>query len=125
MRIVNRQEFLALPPNTLYSKFRPIIFDDLEIKGETTQSGNDFWSQPIAGSVYVPDGKDFNDVVFELMDSGVPVVMDFDSEYRDGILDENQQLFAVYDEYDVRALIVRLQKCLSDHDDTFWETVYE
>jgi hypothetical protein len=42
MRIVNRKTFLEYAPGTLYSKYQPCVFEDLQIKHESC-NGNDWF----------------------------------------------------------------------------------
>lgn len=109
MIIVNRQKFLKLPTNTLYSKYEPCVMRPLEIKGETTSTG-DFITQEINDAI---DCNDTCDMVIKLASAehGKHVGFDFDCEGRDGCYDEDQ-LFAVWNKKDVAMLIDRLKMCL-------------
>ena len=40
MKIINRKQFLALPKDTLFSKFQPNVFGVLSIKGDTLYNGD-------------------------------------------------------------------------------------
>ena len=55
MRIVDRETFLALPAGTVFCKFEPDIFGNLEIKGDSTTNAQgalaDFWAQDLAGAI--------------------------------------------------------------------------
>lgn len=111
MKIVNRAQFLALPPNTLFSKYSPFVFGELEIKGETWGHCNDFLSQQVAGAIACTGSQDFADMLEDAQELGVSLAMDFDCQGRDGCFDEDQ-LFAVWEAADVAALIERLTACL-------------
>jgi len=108
MRILNRTQFLALPENTLFCKYKPCLFGDLTIKGETW--GNDFQTQEIADAIESM-GSDFHDKLFEAEDKGTSLRMDFHCMGRDGCFDA-EQLFAIYERIDIEALISRLRECL-------------
>jgi hypothetical protein len=44
VRLLNRTDFLKLPAGVWYAKGKPWYFQSLQIKFETTSSGNDWWS---------------------------------------------------------------------------------
>lgn len=111
MKIVDRQTFLALPANTLYSKYEPCIFSDIQIKGNTCTSGNDFYYQDIASAIENESSEDFWDTLKLALENKVSLTMDFEYEGRDCLYDA-KQLFAVWEKQDVVKLINRLQECL-------------
>ena len=89
-------------------KYEPCVFEDLQAKGETWE--HDFLSQNIT---YWPDctGEgDFSDKLFMSQEVGESVLMDFDSTGRDGCFDKDQ-LFAVYENLDIKMLIDKLNRC--------------
>lgn len=108
MKIVNREEFLEYPEGTLFSKYEPCIFGDLCIKGDSLT--NDFWYQEINSSIKCNDSGEFSDILLSAQETKESIEMDLDIEGRDGLYDENQ-LFAVWEEKDVKALIDRLMLC--------------
>jgi hypothetical protein len=108
MKILNRKQFLALPGQVLFSKYEPYVFGDIAIKGETL--GNDFYYQSIADSLEAI-GVEFSETLFLAKETGDSIAMDFDCLGRDGCFDEDQ-LFAVWEEKDVRQLIDRLKQLL-------------
>lgn len=114
MRIVDRETFLAMPPGTVFSKFKPDIFGNIEIKGDSTTNAQgeliDFWSQDVAGAVEAASSGEFMHACDRAV-AGECIPLDFDSQYRDGLY-EAEQLFAVWDPNDVQALIQRLQLAL-------------
>ncbi len=109
MKIVNRAEFLKLPENTLFSKYRVCCFGELEIKGKSYP--NDFMSQEINSAIRCDNSDEFLRQLEQARAEGVSLSMDFDVEGRDGLF-ENDQLFAVWEDEDVEELIARLLKCL-------------
>jgi hypothetical protein len=109
MKIVDRITFLALPENTLYSKYEPCVFGPLEIKGETW--GNDFLTQQIADSVDAAGTDELIDILFDAQEKGTSFDLDLEICGRDGLF-EDDQLFAVWEHNDVVKLIERLQKIL-------------
>lgn len=108
MRIVNKQEFLKLPENTIFSKYSPCQFGDLCIKGESVGT-IDFYYQPISNSVKCNDMGEFVDACDKAEKESVE--MDFDCLTRDGMFDA-EQLFAVWEKQDLYAFVQKLEKCL-------------
>lgn len=106
MKIVDRKTFLELPADTLYSKYEPCWFGDIEIKGETTGL-NDFVTQSIADAVRCNDSGEFSDILLAAQKTGESFSLDFDCAGRDGFYDDDQ-LFAIWEREDVIALIERL-----------------
>ena len=98
MRIVNRETFLAMPPNTVFQKYEPYCRGVLNIKMDTIPESGDFFE------------TDLNDVN-DIRKDGSFTAADFDAESRDACFDDKQQ-FIVWDEDDVAGLIERLMKCL-------------
>lgn len=116
MKIVTRTSFLAMPPGTVFCKFKPMILDDLLIKGDTTESGQDFFYQEIHTSwpVGIGDTGEWIDVMTRAAETGDDLpAPDLDCESRDGLFNEDQ-LFIVYSAADVEAIICRLQKAMTD-----------
>lgn len=111
MRIVKLEQFLALPNETLFCKYVPCMFGELEIKVENCGE-IDFVTQEIAGAIAFNDSGDFVDKLDDALENGTSLAMDFDFAGRDGMY-EKGQLFAVYERSDVEALIARLQRCLT------------
>lgn len=111
MRIVSRDDFLKLPAGTLFSKFEPLIFEDLAIKGDTSDGANDFMYQPIASAVDFEDTSDLLDKTERATKESV--AMDLDCQSRDGCFDESQ-MFLVWERADVEQLIARLNTALED-----------
>lgn len=115
MKIVNRAEFLTLPPNTLFSKYSPCYLEQLEIKMDSLFFGEgkgDFWSIQI-GSPWPKNANDTGEFmeIFDKAEAGTPLSPDLEQESRDG-LHEEDQLFAVWEKEDVAELIERLKLCL-------------
>lgn len=111
MKIVNRETFLKMPPETLFSKYQPCVFEDLCIKGDSLRE--DFCYQSITDAI-VCDGSDsFTDNLSRAEITGESLQMDFECQGRDGCFD-SEQLFAVWEEADVKALISRLQRTVED-----------
>jgi hypothetical protein len=108
MKIIDRQTFLAMPPNTIFAKYKPCCFDDIQIKGDTWN--NDFWFQDFL-SIEDEGEDDFFNILENARETGSSFKLDLQSESRDGLFD-NKQLFAVFEKNDVESLINRLKECL-------------
>jgi len=107
MKIVDRKTFLALPDETLFSKYEPCVFGDLTIKGETV-GANDFLTQQICDAVRCRDSGEFANILYVAQETGRSFEMDFNCMGRDGIF-EDEQLFAIWDHADIIDLIKRLK----------------
>lgn len=116
MRIVKLAEFLTLPAGTVFAKFEPCDFEELLIKGETSLT-YDFCYQQIASAIKSHNSGEWADLLFESLETGKSIPMDFNFQKRDGCF-ESTQLFAVFERADVEALIVRLQATLDYCDCT-------
>ena len=114
MRIVTLDEFLKLPPNTVFQKYEPCWFDELEIKMDSAPQTRDFYAQSVTGQIDCGSCADMFEQLDRAQASGESVDMHFHTECRDGLFNENQ-LFAVWERDDVEALIARLQETLSDN----------
>lgn len=110
MKIVNLPQFLALPPDTLFSKFAPCYMEELLIKGDSLHECDDFCFQSIADAIESNSSRDWSDKIFDAKNNGTSLRMDFDCQGRDGCF-EKDQLFAVWEKEDVMALINRLKRC--------------
>lgn len=116
MRIINREEFLALPANTVYTKYVPCVFGELAIKGDSIKHDNgvaaDFFTQEITNAVDTKSSDEMHKILLCATDFGESFDMEFKSEGRDGTFDI-EQLFAVWEKKDIEALINRLNLTLT------------
>lgn len=115
MRIVKRTEFLQMPAGTVYTTFKPCIFGDLMIKGETLHLDNngDFCEQQIVGAIACSGSEEWVDMLFRSSETGESLAMDFDCQGRNGLYDSMDSLYSVWERADVEALIKRLQEAVS------------
>ena len=112
MKIVNRKEFLLLPPETVFSYYEPCIFSGLYVKVcQPGQYKNDFLTDNLIGEIYCDGSHEMIDLLEESRETGKSLKLDFDCTDRDGMFND-EQLFAIYEKEDVSSLIVRLMKCL-------------
>ena len=110
MRIIDRATFLKMPPNTVFTKYKPHIFDELMIKGESWT--NDFWTQDFLQLDY-DDSLEIFDILDAARKEGKSFNLDLNCECRDGLFDDDQ-LFAVFEKQDVEMLIERLKRCVGE-----------
>ena len=110
MKIVNLEQFRALPEGTVFMKYEPCIFDELCVKGETWEY--DWLYENITTQIECTGSGDFSDKLDAALETGCSVAMDFNSWGRDGCFD-NDQLFAIYEKQDVTGLIEKLNHCLA------------
>lgn len=110
MKIMNLTEFRKLPPNTLFAKYTPCVFDEFCFKGETWEY--DFLvSHTIPGAIKCRSSDEYSRLLNEAEISGKSLEMDFETEGRDGCFEEHQ-LFAVWEKKDIEQFIERLKRCL-------------
>ncbi len=107
MKIVNLETFLSLPSGTIYSKYEPCCFDGLMMKGDSLMKTNDFIYQNLIGNIKAPSSEDFC-CNCDKMEQGESVELDFDFMGRDGLFEEDQ-LFAIYENNDIKKLIKALK----------------
>jgi len=110
MKIINREQFLKMPPGTVYSKYTPCIFGPLAIKGETVSEAD--WNvQPISDAIEFNNDTEFYEILTDAQANGRSIRLDLECETRDGLFDHTD-LFAVWEAGDVSLLIERMQKAL-------------
>ncbi|RYG28244.1 MAG: hypothetical protein EON93_18955 [Burkholderiales bacterium] len=115
MRIVDCDTFLTMPVGTLYAKAATppeYGFGPLEIKGETLID-LDFYSQRLVGDFVGNRGSSDRMTTIDALHVGETCAVDFDMEERDSLCEVGQR-YAVFEVSDVEALIVRLQRALTD-----------
>jgi len=108
MKIVNRDTFLSMPPNTVYANYKPCFFGEICIKGETLN--NDFSFQSLL-NIKSESSEEFISILEDARANGNSFQLDLDCEGRDGLFDKDQ-LFAIFEKQDVIMLIDRLSECL-------------
>lgn len=110
MKIVTRKGLMELRKGTVFSLYRPCVFDCLSIKDSPPGWGDDFLVCDLVGAVEHHDSDDLIEKL-DKMERGESFPADFESCGRDGCFD-NDQLYAVYERADVEKLIKRLQETL-------------
>lgn len=110
MKIVNLEQFRAMPPGTLFAKYTPMVFDALMIKGETWAF--DFLYQDLI-CIESSGSAELFDKLEEAQRTGGSLKLDLDCQSRDGLF-EKDQLFAVWEKPDLEQLIARLTIALNE-----------
>jgi hypothetical protein len=114
MRIVNKQEFYAMPAGTLFSWYEPCVFEGLMIKGDTIYGDNvapiDFWFQDLIGNVGPTATPEMFVALDDAQKNGVDLELEFGCEQRDALYDENA-MYAVYTRRDVEKLSAVIKDC--------------
>lgn len=104
MKILNRKEFLKTPANTLFSYYEPCVFRGLNIKTtDKTHYENDFVYFGLIGEFNIFDTSEFFKVC-EKMENGESVPLSLEETQREGLFDD-EQLFLVYEEDDIKKII--------------------
>lgn len=105
MRIVNREEFLKLPIETVYCKYSTLgNFEEVQIKSATYTTD---WRYQNLFDVDAPDSNVRTELLLDAEEKGTPLKLHFESTYRDGFFDQDQ-LFAIFDKDEIREMIGRL-----------------
>ena len=111
MKIVNRNEFLALPNGVLFRKFEPCVFQDIQIKKNSYD--NDFVCVSLDWvKVDNPEQNDYN-TLQNAMNNGESFEFDYEMTYRDGLYDD--EWFAIYEKDDIQELSEVLQYLLNNY----------
>ncbi len=110
MRIVNLEEFRKLPAGILFCKYSPCVFGSLQLKGDTLPI--DFTCCNLIASVYFE--KSSNEM-FDTLDraekTGESFMLEVDCFGRDGLFEEDE-LFGIYEPFDIRQLLNVLEESL-------------
>ena len=117
MKIVDLNQFLSMPPGTLYAKYSPCVVEGMAIKGETIWETKDFYTTDLSMPIDCINCSDFEDKLFdsELNGTSIKIGIAREDESRDGCYDRDQ-LFMVWERYDVYALIGRLVQAVGDSE---------
>lgn len=112
MKIIKRAEFLKLPENTIFSQYRPCVFEDIGIKGPNC-GDNDFFLT----SIYPPwpessGSEEMMNILDDAVEKQTTFFLDFDSGGRDGCFADDDTLYAIWEKEDIQRLIKRLNECL-------------
>jgi hypothetical protein len=109
MKIVNRTQFLAMPPGVIFSTGEKWAFFEWRMKGETSGT-NDFFYTSLDWSAFDYGSTDeFLDKLDECLDKGSSLPLMFDGIERDGMYDD-KALFAVMEYKDILAFVATMFK---------------
>lgn len=108
MRVMNRADFLKMPPGTIYAKGIPWVFRNLSIKAETL--GID-WVCLDPCWVSAHDSGDAVDRLEEMMSAGASYPGE-DAFGRDGCFDA-EAVFLVFERADLEALQEHISAALA------------
>lgn len=110
MKIINLQEFMKMPPGTVFCKYTPCVFGDICIKGDYF-ADNDFVYASLTGEIDCTGSSDMVDKLFKYEKTGESFNLDLDAYTRDGLYKEDQ-LFAIYEKRDIAQLVKKLRELL-------------
>lgn len=111
MRIVDLPTLLTMPQGTLYQKWKPCYFEEMSIFDNSL--GNDFVSCEFGSCpIETHSSEDFGDKCDDMAENGASYPVGFEGYARDGCF-VSDQLFAVWEPDDVRALIAKLEEGLA------------
>ena len=112
MKIINREKFLKMPYGTVYAKYKPFVFEELCIKEESLE--DDWFYSDIVDAIDLYQEEGFEEILLRAEKTGNTIHMDFHTLCRDGCFDPDQ-LFAVFEIQDVKALIYKLSvDCINE-----------
>lgn len=107
MKIINKEEFIQLPEGTLFTEWKPCIFGEICIKGETisTESG-DFFYQPL---IQIDAGGSDEEAALQIesAQTGKSFKLTLQCEHRDGHYDWGA-MYAIWEEKDFEDLAMKL-----------------
>lgn len=109
MKIIDKNTLRDMPAGTLYSRYEPCCFHDLEIF-EGPFAENDFIYSFLSAPDINGSGGDSSDFMKE-MENGESHEVELNSTGRDGRYDDDE-LFAIWEKSDVQALIAKLNDSL-------------
>ena len=115
MRIVNKQEFLAMPYGTLFSHYQPVLIEGLMVKHRNFYIENkpkDFLMENLIGNVECIGYEDYGATVIDSHEKGGSFKLDFNCTNRHGSFDDDA-LYAVYEKEDIEEFIKKLEYCKS------------
>lgn len=107
MKIVTLEEFYALPQGIIFSKYEPINFSGLMVKGSTIYADGatkkdpfDFNYHELVGNVKAKSTEELDSILTFAEAEKTDFKLDFNTASRDGLFEKDQK-FAIYSKYDV------------------------
>lgn len=118
MKIVDYNTFTNMPKGTIYSEYKPCIFEGIHIKHDVISHENDgfindWFYQELVNNPDWDCAEEYNiQSVCEFMEDGNSANPDFDTMQRDGMFDYDRK-FLVYEKQDIELLIEKLKILLN------------
>ena len=109
MKIINLTEFRAMPEGTVFCKYQPCCFGELEIKGETWE--HDFICASLTGVIESEGSDDMMNKLDQYEKSKESFKLDLEYYGRDGLYEDNQ-LYAIYEKSDIQQLVNKLTELI-------------
>ena len=117
MKILTYDQFMQTPKETVFSYYEPTVFRGLFIKTSDKYSfKSDILFDDMICCVDSDESGEFFDKCLAMEKGGSSEPLNFEITEREG-LHNKEQLYAVYEEQDVKDLIKRLQKTLEVEDE--------
>lgn len=101
-----------MPEGTVFAKYRPQMFDELCIKGESIHGANDFCFHPL-WDIECGNSTEHYEQLVAAETQGGDIPIDLRCEQRDGFF-EADQLFAVFSKDEVRLMAESLRGVAED-----------
>jgi hypothetical protein len=121
MKIVSRQQFLDMPSGTIFRDYRPCVFGDLKIKGDTIRGRlmdgtcTDDFNVLHIDFVDAPGSVEAFNLLDRAEKTGESFSFDYEGWMQNGWSpSENQKLYAVYEFRDFEQLVSLLQRCVAN-----------
>lgn len=106
MKIISRDQFLALPPGTIYHEYKSASTGPLSLK-HGTLNPQDWQEEVFNGMPENNGGDELVDRLYEMEETDKAYPLEVGGITRNG-MHEDTQLFMVYDETDVVTLLKAL-----------------
>ena len=111
MKVINRTEFLKMPPGTVFAEGKKWIFSDICIKAGNCGANDYGFTSLDAMAIECSGSTELLEFLEDSLTSGRSLPMDFECGQRDGCFND-KALYAILEEDDIRKLITALQGCL-------------
>ena len=113
MRFVKRSDLMKMPKGTLYMKFTPMIFGELQVFCSKEDWGNDFVYRPLIAIDANDSGEEY-DIVTSALVTGESIKLDQEATSRDGMFETDEQMFAVLEKADLLAFASTIIRALAN-----------
>lgn len=103
---------MQMPAGTLFTTYKPHVFGDLQVFGGKESFINDFLERPFI-DVLANDSGEAIDLLDDAIENGTSVKLDHDCWGRDGMFDDDKQLYAVFEREDLHGFMQTIKKALT------------